>query len=78
MNLSQTQEFVVKVAGGAVAIVLFVLSSLANPVLVIDPTLRIALLIGGLAAFGLAVKQGVSAVQVSQAVSDQYEFEQNA
>lgn len=77
--MSEVQEFVLKVIGGSIAILLFALSSFgAEPVLVIDPTLRAALLVAGLFAFGLSVKQGYQSTQVSQYYSTKAQVEGEA
>lgn len=59
--MSDAMRAYITVAGGAIAILIALTSSLASPVFLFDKVVVGALLVGGLAAFGVSINIGQSA-----------------
>jgi hypothetical protein len=70
--LTETQQYMVKIAGGAVALVLWVLSVTNPPILALDQAAQVVLLAAAVTALGWGGVQGFTATRDASAYRSRF------
>lgn len=70
--ITETQQYIVKIAGGVVALILWVLSVTNPPVLALDPAAQVILLGAAVVALGWGGVQGFSATRDASAYRSRF------